>query len=630
MAATDERLEPLVRAAAAATHDEHVELSRVAAALFEATPVAARFGRYRPVRVIGAGGLGEVLLAHDPELDRPVAIKSIARRLDPEARARLQARMRREAQALARLRHPNVVAVYDVGVADDGVFLAMEYVDGLTLSQWLAAAPHSVDEIVGVIIEAGRGLAAAHAAGVIHRDVKPSNILVDREGRARVVDFGLAFADADPRIEAGAPPSSGELTQTGALLGTPPYMAPEQFLGADVDARADQWGLAVTLHEALAGRRPFVGSDLAATRTAVLEQRYEPPEAPAPIRAALQRALQRDPDARFGDTLAFVAALAPTRRRWRLPLLLAGGLAVGGGALWWQRPVAGEASDPAAAVQVGELWAQWSTPNAIRWAWSAEGEADALRDYELVVGPSEDDVRVRSDRCRVFTRADNPELGHFLLPRTGGADPVRATITDGHVPEQVVFAQLWAIDTAGRRHGSNVASIHTAAPAVAQVVIFADQRPHGFSIPALEVVDTRPFAGTHHLQFVSRCEPPACFANLRWQDLDVDLSRVTPGDFATTAFLELAVAVDGDATSWWSQLRLWYDAEHIDRVGHFASFALRHDGEYRLLQVPLRAFEFRDGVEPAAQLRHGLFELGLGGWWPPGATVRIDEIRVRW
>ncbi|MFO0633100.1 MAG: serine/threonine-protein kinase [Nannocystaceae bacterium] len=202
MVAVDERLDPLVRAAAAATPDEHDELQRVAASLFEPAPADARevprFGRYRPVRVIGAGGLGEVLLAHDPELDRKVAIKSIARRLDPAARQRLQARMRREAQALARLRHPNVVAVYDVGVADDGVFLAMEYVDGATLSQWLAAAPHTVDEIVGVVVEAGRGLAAAHAAGVIHRDVKPSNILVDREGRARVVDFRLAFADADP------------------------------------------------------------------------------------------------------------------------------------------------------------------------------------------------------------------------------------------------------------------------------------------------------------------------------------------------------------------------------------------------------------------------------------------------
>ncbi|MFO0633101.1 MAG: hypothetical protein U0168_09650 [Nannocystaceae bacterium] len=123
-------------------------------------------------------------------------------------------------------------------------------------------------------------------------------------------------------------------------------MAPEQFLGADVDARADQWGLAVTLHEALAGRRPFAGPDLAATRAAVLHGSYEPPEAPAAVRAVLQRALQRDPAARFADTLAFVDALRPTRRRWRAPLLLSGLVVMVAGALWWQRPAAYDASDP--------------------------------------------------------------------------------------------------------------------------------------------------------------------------------------------------------------------------------------------------------------------------------------------
>ncbi|MFO0634908.1 MAG: serine/threonine-protein kinase [Nannocystaceae bacterium] len=537
------------------------------------SPLPRRVGRYVVLERIGSGGMGVVLGAWDAQLDRAVAIKL----LHPRARG-LNAgpRLQREAQALARLSHAHVVPVYDVGQHDGRCFVAMEWVRGCSLSQWLRDEPRSAEAILAMFLGAAAGLAAAHGAGIVHRDFKPDNVLVGDDGRARVVDFGLAFADADPRAEPSALPSSSELTQTGALLGTPAYMAPEQFLGADVDARADQWGLAVTLHEALAGRRPFAGPDLAATRAAVLHGSYEPPEAPAAVRAVLPRPLQRDPAARVADPRAFVDALRPTRRRWRAPLLLSGLVVMVAGALWWQRPAAYDASDPAAAVQVGELHAQWATPNTIRWAWSAQGEADALRDYELVVGPSEHDVLTRSDACRVFTRADNPELGHFLLPRTGGADPVRATITDGHAPEQAVFARLWATDTAGRRHASNVASVHTAPPPVAEVVVFADARPHGFSIPVLEVVDTKPYAGTHHLQFTSRCDPPQCFANLRWQDLGVDLSRMTPGDFATTAYLELAVAVAGDATSWWSQLRLWYDAEHIDRVGHFASFALRH------------------------------------------------------
>lgn len=625
--ATDEALDPLLRAAAGATPDEDDELARVAASLFGVEPVAG-FGRYRTVRAIGSGGLGIVYLAHDPELDRPVAIKSIARRLG--ASTRVQARMRREAQALARLRHPHVVAVHDVGTAGDGVFLAMEYVDGRTLSEWLAEAPRTWQEIARVVAEAGAGLAAAHDAGVVHRDVKPSNILVDRDGRARVVDFGLAFAEREPDARGAAMHGDG-LTETGALLGTPAYMAPEQLAGADVDARVDQWGLAVTLHEALVGTRPFVGPDLDALRDAVRARPYVPPPVAASLRAVLVRALQRDPSARFADMHALVAALrpAPKRRPGRLALAMAGAsAALGLGALaWWP---AHEAAASDAAVQVAELEAEWATPNAVRWRWHAEGRADALRDYQLVTGPSEADVLAASERCRVFTRADNPELGHFLLPRTGGEDPVLATITDEHAPDTLVFAQLVAIDTAGRRATSNVASVHTAAKPVAEIVVFDDERPHGFPMPALALSTARPFAGTHHLQFVSECTPPECFANLRWQDLRVPLVGLTAGDYATTAYLELAVAVDGAATSWWSQLRVWYDGRSLERVGHFNSFALRTDGEYRVLQVPLRAFRFAPGTDGATELGHGLFELGLGGWWPPGALVRIDEVRIRW
>jgi hypothetical protein len=465
---------------------------------------------------------------------------------------------------------------------------------------------------------------------VIHRDVKPSNILVDREGRARVVDFGLAFADVDPRaLDDARRPI--ELTATGAMLGTPAYMAPEQFANGTIDARTDQWGLAVTLHEALVGRRPFDGDDLASLRAAITECEYvPPPDVPPHVRGALARALRRDPAARFGDTQAFVAALARADRRPRTARIgVAAIAALGLGGAAWASVGAPMTVEP--AVHVSDLRALWSTPNAVRWAWTADGRADELRDYELVIGPTEADVIAQSDRTRVFDRSENPELGHFLLPRTGGADPVQATITDGHAPDEPVFARLVAIDTAGRRHESNVASIHTAPPAVAEIVVFDDELPSGAPMPdRIALSSAHPFAGPHHLQFESRCTAPECFANLRWQGLDVALDRLTPGDWKTTAYLELAVAIDGDATSWWSQLRIWCDETSLDHVGHFNSFALRSDGEYRVLQVPLRAFAFSPALDPADQIRHGLFEVGVGGWWPPGAIVRIDEIRVRW
>ncbi len=229
-------------------------------------PLAASIGRYRIERKLGSGGMGTVLEAYDPELARAVAIKVL--HPDPGGDVEmLRALLLREAQAMARLNHPNVVAVFDVGTTENQIFIAMELVIGTTLADWLKAK-RSRTEIVDAFVQAGRGLVAAHEAGLVHRDFKPANVLVGADGRVRVSDFGLARNPARPR----APSPSAFETQAGGLIGTPSYMSPEQWRGQAADARSDQWSFALALFEALAGRHPFAAESLDALQAAVLER----------------------------------------------------------------------------------------------------------------------------------------------------------------------------------------------------------------------------------------------------------------------------------------------------------------------------------------------------------------------
>jgi len=218
--------------------------------------------RYQILSAVGRGGMGEVYAAYHPDLDRRIALKVVSESSAnaPEQRARLL----REARAIARLSHPNVVAVYDAGTIDDRVYIAMEFIDGETVDAWLHARPRGWREVLDVFVAAGRGLAAAHAAGIIHRDFKPQNVMIGRDGSVRVTDFGLARLAEEPADAAvvgyaeqpAYPPAT--VTKIGALVGTPAYMAPEQFRGESLDARADQFSFCVTLHEALHGTRPPV------------------------------------------------------------------------------------------------------------------------------------------------------------------------------------------------------------------------------------------------------------------------------------------------------------------------------------------------------------------------------------
>jgi serine/threonine-protein kinase len=305
-------------------------------------------GPYTVLELVGHGGMGEVYAAYDPRLDRRIALKLM--RGDAAVRSRVgQERLLREAQAIAKLSHPNVVVVHDVGTYDDQVFVAMEYVEGQTLAAWLAERRRTWPEIRGVFLQAARGLSAAHRAGLVHRDFKPQNVMVTKDGTARVMDFGLARRMSGEATELESAPSGERsandstaltLTRTGERLGTPLYMAPEQFAGEVVDARTDQFGFCVALFEALYGVHPFGGStfaELARNVAGGSVVSVAPGSAiPARVQAVLARGLQVARDDRWASMDELVGALESTAGRRRRVLTIAAVsalacIAIGGG-----------------------------------------------------------------------------------------------------------------------------------------------------------------------------------------------------------------------------------------------------------------------------------------------------------
>jgi serine/threonine protein kinase len=302
--------------------------------------VGDRVGRYLVLSTLGAGGMGVVFAAYDPQLDRKVALKVLRANLGANAKE-ARARLKREAQAIARLSHPNVVGVYEVGAMDDGdVYIAMEFVEGDTLTTWLKRWPRTWREILEVFHQAGRGLAAAHSVGLLHRDFKPDNVLVGGDGRVRVTDFGLARSVlgpddiAHPRPEASA--LHAELTATGTVLGTPRYMPPEQLTGPDIDARSDEFSFCVALYEALYGVHPLKEN----TSVCMIEHGDEaqpPPEntrVPATIGRAVMRGLARERAKRFPTMAVLMSELQPPpeRARSRVALFAMLGLVLVAGA----------------------------------------------------------------------------------------------------------------------------------------------------------------------------------------------------------------------------------------------------------------------------------------------------------
>ncbi len=307
------------------------------------THSASRIGRYAILRTLGEGGMGVVFVAYDEELDRKVAVKLLrdGGSGQPEQRLRIQ----REAQAMARVAHPNVVAVYEVGEHEGQVYIAMEFVEGTTLADWQHGS-HSAHEVLAIYRSAGQGLLAAHQAGLVHRDFKPDNVLVGKDGRARVADFGLARTgaggEAQAPIDAAARARRAEeraaavagvavldqatarllgdggllqtpLTQAGAILGTPAYMSPEQHDGLPTDARSDQFSFCAALWEALYGQRPFAGDTLLSLSFNVLQGRLRPipsgSTVPPRVGQALRRGLAVDPAARFPSMAELLEAI---------------------------------------------------------------------------------------------------------------------------------------------------------------------------------------------------------------------------------------------------------------------------------------------------------------------------------
>jgi eukaryotic-like serine/threonine-protein kinase len=436
-------------------------------------PRGTAIHRYVLLEEVGSGAMGVVYAAYDYGLDRRVALKLVR---DPGRNA-ARRRLLREAQALAQLSHPNVVTVFDVGTYRDQVFVAMEFVAGQTLRGWLEAGPRAWREVVDVFRRAGEGLAAAHAAGIVHRDFKPDNVLIDLQGRVRVSDFGLAVMDrgdesgerrvqsgehsssesSEPSLASGSlrgdsAPSGGaatrpDLTATNVIVGTPAYMAPEQRTAwGPIDGRADQFAFCVSLVEALCGKRPYDDDD---------DDEGEPGELrslPAPLRRVMRRGLAMDPTARYASMDALLADLDGElgSRRRRVAAIGAGGAALAAAALIAGAAIWQPADEPACQGAAGKLKGVWDAARRerVRAAFAAaspgSGERALARIEPVLDRYARDWIAMHTESCEAtHVRGEQSEV--LLDLRTQCLDrrlaAMRATIDLFETADQKLVAR---------------------------------------------------------------------------------------------------------------------------------------------------------------------------------------------
>lgn|GEM_PF-634377 len=371
-------------------------------------PPGATVGRYVIVERVASGGMGTVYHAYDPRLNRRVALK-VLREGAIAAEASGEQRLVREAQSLAQLSSPNVVQVYEVSTAEieergELLYIAMEYADGQTLSEWWRDTTRSWREVVEVLLLAGRGLVDAHAVGLVHRDFKPANVLVSEDGRVRVVDFGLAKVSPD-RAPSGASNSAGHrisrdsdpdfiphstettpLTEVGQVMGTPAYMAPEQHLGDAGDERSDIYSFCLTLFEGLYGARPFRGSshkELLARKRALKVRSISDRGVPKRLRKIIMRGLSPTVEDRWPSVPALLEALERALN-WRKRMAtggVVGSLVVAAGASVWVTAAADPCDEAAEAVD-----SEWSSErsNALAQAFEGTGTATGAATWERI------------------------------------------------------------------------------------------------------------------------------------------------------------------------------------------------------------------------------------------------------
>ncbi|MGN6104492.1 MAG: protein kinase domain-containing protein [Kofleriaceae bacterium] len=461
----------------------------------DALAEGARLGRFQITGPLARGAMGVIYRAHDPTLRRDVALKLLHVEQHTALAADAQTRMLREAQGLARLEHPNVVTVFDAGLHGDQVFIAMELIEGATLERWLAERPRPWRQIAAVLERAGRGLAAAHAAGLVHRDVKPANVMIAGDGRVKVVDFGLVRGIAAHDPSHGAPALDGaaldlQLTLTGALVGTPAYCAPEQLSGGEVDPRSDLFSFCVTLCEAIHGRRPYVAD----SALGLLRRMRDPrgpdlpgePRLPRRLRALIRRGLAFDRAERLPlDALLDALAAEPARRRSQLALGAAAGVAAAavGATLAITSP-----DDPCTGAR-DELAAIWNPTRrtAVHNAILRTGVPYAADTWDRVErtldGYADRWAAMHLDTCRATAvhRTQSPEL----------LDRRMACLAERRTELDAAIGSLGAIDATSIREALRIASGIPSLAACADAKSLLAVEPLPVELPArvpLEVV----------------------------------------------------------------------------------------------------------------------------------------------